>query len=52
MIVYKRKRVVIFHDICIERTFIVKLTDIQRTVEQLLSQLQASEHDKFAAHLY
>ena len=23
---------------------------MQRTVEQLLSQLQASEHDKFAAH--
>jgi hypothetical protein len=33
-------------------TFIAKLTEIQRTVEQLLSQLQASEHDKFAAHLY
>ena len=33
-------------------TFIAKLTEIQQTVEQLLSQLQASEHDKFAAHLY
>jgi hypothetical protein len=32
--------------------FIAKLTDVQRTVEQLLTQLQASEHDKFAAHLY
>ena len=32
--------------------FIEKLTEIQQTVEQLLSQLQASEHDKFAAHLY
>lgn len=25
---------------------------MQRTVEELLAQLQASEHDKFAAHLY
>jgi hypothetical protein len=25
---------------------------VQRTVQQLLDQLQASEHDKFAAHLY
>jgi hypothetical protein len=33
-------------------TFIEKLTEIQQTVEQLLAQLQASEHDKFAAHLY
>ena len=33
-------------------TFIAKLTDVQQTVEQLLAQLQASEHDKFAAHLY
>ena len=33
-------------------TFIAKLTEIQRTVEQLLTQLQASEHDAFAAHLY
>ena len=33
-------------------TFIAKLTDVQRTVEQLLAQLQASEHDRFAAHLY
>jgi hypothetical protein len=32
--------------------FISKLTEIQRTVEHLLSQLQASEHDAFAAHLY
>jgi hypothetical protein len=29
-----------------------KLTEIQQTVEQLLSQLQASEYDRFAAHLY
>ena len=33
-------------------SFIAKLTEIQQTVEQLLSQLQASEHDRFAAHLY
>ena len=32
--------------------FIEKLTEVQQTVEQLLAQLQASEHDKFAAHLY
>jgi hypothetical protein len=32
--------------------FISKLTEIQRTVEHLLSHLQASEHDAFAAHLY
>ena len=33
-------------------TFIAKLTEVQQTVEQLLAQLQASEHDAFAAHLY
>jgi hypothetical protein len=33
-------------------TFITKLTEVQQIVEQLLAQLQASEHDKFAAHLY
>ena len=33
-------------------TFIAKLTEIQENVAQLLAQLQASEHDKFAAHLY
>ena len=33
-------------------TFIEKLTDVQKTVQQLMDQLQASEHDKFAAHLY
>jgi hypothetical protein len=33
-------------------TFIAKLTDVQQTVEQLLAELQASEHDQFAAHLY
>jgi hypothetical protein len=32
--------------------FIEKLTQVQQIVEQLLAQLQASEHDKFAAHLY
>ena len=29
-----------------------KLTEIQQNVDSLLSQLQASEHDKFATHLY
>jgi hypothetical protein len=33
-------------------TFIAKLSEVQQTVEQLLAQLQVSEHDKFAAHLY
>ena len=33
-------------------TFIEKLIELQRTVEQLLAQLQASEADKFVAHLY
>jgi hypothetical protein len=32
--------------------FIEKLTEIQQTVGQLLVQLQTSEHDEFAAHLY
>jgi hypothetical protein len=32
--------------------FIAKLTEIRQAVDQLLAQLQASEHDKFAAHLY
>ena len=30
-------------------TFIAKLTEIQQNARHLLSQLQASEHDKFAA---
>ena len=33
-------------------TFVEKLTEIQQTVGQLLAQLQASQHDRFAAHLY
>jgi hypothetical protein len=33
-------------------TFIAKLTEVQQIVEQLLAQLQTSEHDKFVAHLY
>jgi hypothetical protein len=33
-------------------TFIEKLTEVQKNVEQLLAQLQASEADKFAAHVY
>ena len=32
--------------------FIAKLIEVQQTVEQLLAELQANEHDKFAAHLY
>jgi hypothetical protein len=32
--------------------FIEKLTAVQQTVAQLLAQLQASEADKFVAHLY
>jgi hypothetical protein len=33
-------------------TFVAKLSEIQQSVEYLLTQLQASEHDAFAAHLY
>ena len=33
-------------------TFIEKLTDVQRTLGQLLAQLEASEHDKFVSHLF
>lgn len=33
-------------------TFIEKLIEVQRTVEQLLAQLQSSEADKFVAHPY
>ena len=33
-------------------TFIAKLSEIRKNVDFLLSQLQASEHDAFAAHLY
>jgi hypothetical protein len=33
-------------------TFVEKLTEIQQNVEQLLAKLQASEPDRFAAHLY
>ena len=33
-------------------TFIEKLSEVKRTVEQLLAQLQPSEYDKFVAHLY
>jgi hypothetical protein len=32
--------------------FIAKLTEIQQNLGRLLAQLQASEQDKFAAHLY
>ena len=33
-------------------TFIEKLTEVRRTVDHLLAQLQASDHDRFVAHLY
>jgi hypothetical protein len=33
-------------------TLIAKISEIQRTAEQLLVQLQANECDAFAAHLY
>jgi hypothetical protein len=33
-------------------TFLEKLSEVQQTVGQLLTQLKASEHDKFIAHLY
>ena len=33
-------------------TLIEKLIEVQRTVEQLLAQLQSSEADTFVAHLY
>jgi hypothetical protein len=33
-------------------TFIAKLADIQQNAGQLLAELQASEHDAFASHLY
>jgi hypothetical protein len=33
-------------------TFIAKLTEVQQAVRQLLDELQRSEHDNFAAHLY
>ena len=36
----------------LERPGVARLTEIQQNVEQLLAQLQASEHDKFAVHLY
>jgi hypothetical protein len=42
----------LYRDISMHReTFIAKLTEIQQNVDFLLSQLQASEHDGFAAHL-
>ena len=42
----------IFHDSVNRAAFIEKLTQIRQTTDQLLAQLQASEHDAFAAHLY
>ena len=43
--------IVKYHDMNRE-TFIARLTEVQQIVEQLLAQVQASEHDAFAAHLY
>jgi hypothetical protein len=42
---------VILHDIHRD-VFIAKLADIQESAGQLLAELQASEHDAFASHLY
>ena len=33
-------------------TFIEKLTEVRRMVDHLLAQLQASDHERFVAHLY
>ena len=33
-------------------TLVAKLTEIRQSVEHLLTQVQKSEHDAFAAHLY
>jgi hypothetical protein len=33
-------------------TFVAKLTEIRQSVEHLLAQLQSSEHDALATHLY
>ena len=43
--------IVKYHDMNRE-TFTAKLTEIQDNAGQLLAQLQSSEHDAFAAHLY
>ena len=47
----RRYRIVILH-VMNRATFIEKLTEVQQIVGQLLRLLQASEHDKFVAHLY
>ena len=33
-------------------TFLARSTEVQQMLEQLLAQVQASDHDAFAAHLY
>ena len=43
--------IVKYHDMNRE-TFIARLTEVQQIVEQLRAQVQANEHDAFAAHLY
>ena len=42
--IYSEHHIVLFHDNA--------SGDVQQNVGQLLAQLQASEHDKFSAHLY
>ena len=50
--VWKRGRAALANAPPNRTIFIEKLTEVRRTIEQLLTQLQASEHDKFVAHLY
>ena len=47
----RRCDIVKYHDMNREK-LIAKLTEIQQSAGQLLAQLEASEHDAFAAHLY
>jgi hypothetical protein len=48
----KRLAISCYYTIMNRAAFIEKLTEVQQTVGQLLAELQASEQDKFAAHLY
>jgi hypothetical protein len=45
----KRAHIVLLHD---NEPHDIHRPEVRRTIEQLLTQLQASEHDKFVAHLY
>ena len=49
---FTAERISWYYTMMHRETFIAKLTEVQQTVEHLLAKLQASEHDKFAAHLY